>query len=143
MQKGFSLIELLIVMGIIGILALIGYPNYHQFIIRSHRSDGQTALLQLANRLEHYFSLHHTYQTATIGLGKPSDVLDHELSAGGWYKLVIVNSTEKAYDLEAVPQGSQALNDSCQTLTLNSNGDKGIRAAQAGLPPAPLAQCWS
>lgn len=142
MKKGFSLIELLLVIAVIAMLALIGYPYYHQLMIRSHRSDGQAALLQLANNLEHYFSLHHTYHTATIGLGKPSDVLPYELSAGGWYKLAIVNSTKTSYDLEAIPQGSQGLNDACQTLTLNSSGEKGIRTGQSGLPTATFAQCW-
>ena len=68
--NGFSLFELLAVLIIVGILVTIAYPGYRDYITRAHRSDGQTALFDLARRMEHYFSKHNTYQRATIGTGK-------------------------------------------------------------------------
>lgn len=142
-KKGFSLIELLIVMVIVGILASIAYPSYRDYITRARRSDGKTALLMLANRMEHYYSEHHTYQTATINTGNNTDVLSSPLSPEGWYRLSITNATATAFSLQATPIGVQATHDTlCQTLTLNSIGAQGITAGSGGTPTGTAAQCW-
>ena len=73
-NKGFTLIELVIAMAIIGILASIAYPSYLDYITRARRQDGQTALLELANQMEQYYANNNTYQTATIATGNPSDI---------------------------------------------------------------------
>ncbi|QBR84026.1 type IV pilin protein [Legionella israelensis] len=140
--KGFSLIELLIVMVIAGILVSIAYPAYREYITRARRSDGQAALLDLASRMERYYSEENTYQTATIGTGNPTDVAADNLSPEGWYTLVI-NATANTYTLQAVPRNAQATNDTrCQTLTLNNQGVKSIANGPSGAPTGTAEQCW-
>ncbi|AHE66727.1 type IV pilin protein [Legionella oakridgensis] len=143
MKKGFSLIELLIVLVVIGILASIAYPSYRDYISRARRSDGQSALLDLASRMERYYSENHTYQTATIGTGNATDVLSSAVSPEGWYTLAINNPTTSTYTLQATPRNAQATADTlCQTLTLNQLGVKGIATGPAGSPTGTASQCW-
>jgi type IV pilus assembly protein PilE len=136
MLKGFSLIELMIVLAITGILAAISYPGYREYIVRAHRSDGQSALLDLACRMETYYAEHNTYKTATIGTGKPTDVLNQPYSPERWYILSLTHVTDTTYTLQATPV--QIQDPRCQSLTLTSSGIKGITAGtQAG-----ITQCW-
>ncbi|KTC65767.1 type-IV pilin [Legionella adelaidensis] len=141
--KAFTIMELLITIVIIGILATFAYPSYMDYITRARRSDGQTALLNLASRMERYYSEHNTYQTATIGAGANTDVLSSNTSPEGWYTLSIATATNSAYTLRATPLSSQATQDKkCQTLTLDNLGLKGITTGPGGAPSGPSSKCW-
>lgn len=143
MYKGFSLIELLFVLLIVGILTSITYPSYRQYITRVHRNEGQTALLDLANRMESYYSEHKTYESATIGAGNTSDVLSKHQSDNGWYLLSIILATHFSYELIATPTKNQAKADvNCQSLTFNSSGVKGLAKGPIGAPSGTVHQCW-
>ncbi len=143
MNKGFSLIELLTVMVIIGIITAIAYPGYRHYIIRAHRSDGQTSLLDLANRLERFYAENNSYQTATIGHGTTNDVLSSNVSGEGWYSLSITDVTDTSYTLLATPSGTQGTHDTlCQALTFDNLGRKGITSGPAGAPTGNITQCW-
>ena len=142
MSNGFSLIELLIVLAIVSILSAIVYPSYRSHITHAHRIDGQTALLDLANRMERYYTEHNTYQTATIGLDKVNSILTSPISDGGWYSLSIREATNTTYILQATPIGTQATNDTlCQSLTFTSSGIKGIASAKS-TPTSDSSFCW-
>lgn len=120
-KKGFSLLEVLTVLAIIGVLTGLCYPGYQKYVLQTQKHDGQTALLDLACRMEHYYATHDTYKTATIGLGKLTDVLSSNQSIQGWYTLSIKQATNTTYLLQARPVNSRN-ND---TLTLNSLGVTG------------------
>ncbi len=132
MSKGFSLIELLMVFAITGILATVSYPNYRDYITRAHRLEGQSALLDLACRMEYYHSEHNTYQTATIGTSNKTDVSSHVLSSGRLYALSIAHATNNSYLLQATPLTTQ--DKQCPILTLSSSGEKG--------PLGGKVPCW-
>jgi type IV pilus assembly protein PilE len=125
MKNGFSLIELMLVLGIIGVLSALAYPNYMHYLTDARRLDGQTALLDLAVRLERH---------------QPPQIS----SPGGWYALQIEHVDKNTYQLKAIPQTSQAKHDiRCQTLTLNSNGLEGIAKGPHGVTPTgPVDRCW-
>ncbi len=124
MRNGFSLIELLCVLSLIGLLSMFAYPNYTKHLAHARRIDGQTALLDLATRLEQYHTQTGNYQTATLATGKKTDVLSLSTSAAGQYQLKIVQATEDYYALEATPIGVQP-NKQQARLTLDSHGKEG------------------
>ena len=143
LNKGFSLIELLLVLSISTVIACMAYPSYQHYIIRAHRIDGQSALFDLANRLELYYSIQNTYQTATINTGKTTDILASNTSPEHWYILSITHATDSAFTLQATPTNAQAIGDKrCQSLTLNNLGIKGIAAGPSGEPLGPAMACW-
>lgn len=119
LKNGFSLIELSVVLFIVALLASFAYPSYQQFVIKSRRIDGQTALLKLATQMEIYYSQHHSYLGATIGSGKITDVADSNQSPDHCYQLSIKEQSENTYTLEARALGKQALED----ITLNHLGN--------------------
>ncbi len=144
MKNGFTLLELLIVLTIVGIFAAIAYPSYYQYTVRARRVEGKSALLDLATKLERYYSKNSTYATATITAGNAStDVLSSSTSKDGWYTLSIINQGASVYTIQAIPRLQQASDDTqCQTLTYNYLGQKGITSGPSGTPTGTVDQCW-
>lgn len=141
-HKGFSLIELLISCTILVIITSFAYASYFNHLLHSRRHDGQLALLDLANRLEHFYAEQHSYESATLGLGKPTDIKDDNLSAEKWYSLKIVSQSTDSFNLQAIPRNAQMKDRECQTLTLDHLGTQGITIGPAGSPTAVVSQCW-
>ena len=128
MKNGFSLVELLLVLGLIGLLAAMAYPNYTHLLVRTRRLEAQSALLNLANRLE---------QDDTQALSQ-TKLLTR------WYELKIQEIKNKRYVLTAMPLGSQGTQDTqCQALTLTSEGVEGIAEGPKGQPTGLVELCWS
>lgn len=113
-KKGFTLIELMIVVVIMGILAAMAYPTYQNQVMRTHRADGQAALLHLSTSMEHYYTQNHTY----VGATTPADLGHSTTSPEGNYTLTISNLSATTYTLSATPTGAQA-GDSCGVLSVN------------------------
>lgn len=112
---GFSLLELLIVLTLIGLLTCLTLPSYHTPLLHAHRLEAQTALLDLASRMETYYAAHHTYQTTHI-----TDVLPTQKTPEGRYLLSILQANDTTYTLQATALSEQ--DTLCHTLTLNSHG---------------------
>lgn len=82
-NKGFTLMELMIVVAIIGILAAIAYPSYQEYIKRSKRAAAQAALMDMANKQHNYFLGNRIYaDTSALSFSTPSEIQsDYTLSA--------------------------------------------------------------
>ena len=138
MKNGFSLIELLCVLGLIGLLSTFAYPNYTQHLTRARRLDSISALLDLAARLEQYHLHHNTYHTATLGMNQSTDILHQTITPAGWYQLRITKATQTEYQLEAIPINAQAKRDrQCPRLTLDSQGHEGENSVCWGMAAYP------
>ncbi len=109
-QSGFSLIELMIVIAIIGIVAAIAYPSYQGVIADGYRGTGQADLLALASAMERHHSGAFSYEGAGSGggnSGSPAIFASYspssEPAANKRYNLTIVESSATAYQLKATP----------------------------------------
>ena len=115
-NKGFTLIEVMIVVAIIGILAAIAYPSYDEYVKRGNRAEGQAFLNEVAARQERYFSQNNKYAASASVSTLPTTTV----SETGKYTLSL--GTDNGYTLTA----TQQFNDTkCGNLTLNAIGDKG------------------
>lgn len=117
-QNGFSLIELMITVAIIGIISAIAYPSYTSYVQDARRADGQGAMLEAAQWLERQFTVDGTYYSG----GKVRDIGAYDTD---YYVLTLVaaSSSASTYTIQAVPGGAQS-SDDCGTLTLNNIGVK-------------------
>ncbi len=131
---GFTLIELMIVVVIVGILAGVAYPSFREQSRRSARAEARAALLDASSRQEQFLLDNKSY-TATL-----SNLQVASATETGKYAVSVDGATAgcpiaRCYSLRATPQGSQAEDTSCSELTLNSSG---IKSATGTLP----AECW-
>lgn len=132
--RGFTLIELMIVIGIIGIIVALGYPSYRDQVMKSRRAEGMGELLELADRLERFYSDQGTYVGATLGTAATN--IYPTLTDKGHYQLTIDSQNAVAFQVIAAPQGKQA-NDKCGSFELTSLGARTVSGNSINVD-----QCW-
>ena len=142
-EGGFTLVELMIVLVIVGILAAIGYPGYRDYVVRTQRDIAKSMILQVLDRQEQFFIDNKRYADDLTSLGFASspfaiDRKGHTVTASDGnrvYNIGLANTSATAFTVQAVPQLGQATEDTdCGTLSVTSAGVKS--ASGAG------ARCW-
>ena len=131
-SRGFTLIELMIVVAIVGILSAIAYPSYTEYIRRGHRGEARTGLLQAAQWMERAATATGTYPLAAAFPASLKKV------PGDRYDISISSTDGAKYTLSATPKGAQAT-DKCGTYTLAHNG---LRGAKGVTTDAIVTECW-
>lgn len=117
--EGFSLVEMMIVVAIIGILASIALPSYKEYVLRANRADAKAILMETAQFMERYFTTNNTYANAAV-----LSAVSPKGAAGSAIKYNItfsVTPTASVYTLKATAANSQT-SDSCGDLTLSNTG---------------------
>jgi type IV pilus assembly protein PilE len=122
--SGFTLIELMIAVVVVGVLAAIAYPSYREQINKSRRTDAQTALLELSQFMERYYTVKGTYLQSDGSAPTLPFVESPKDSATKYYDLSFSSTpSSTSYTLRAVPKGTQ-IGDTCGTLTISNTGAK-------------------
>ena len=138
-MNGFTLIEVMVVVAIVGILSAIALPSYSEYIRRGHRAEARAALLQAQQWLERAATATGTYPlTAAFpaALKKvPNDRYDISLASptGG-----VIADEGRTYTLTATPKGSQT-GDKCGSYTITQAGLRGAKGATTG---DIVTECW-
>lgn len=130
-NTGFTLIELMIVVAIVGILAAIAYPSYQNSTQKSWRANAASCLVELAQSMERRYTANSSY----VGTTLPTSGCNTAQMATRYVISFAATATATTFSLQAVPTTIQA-GDTCGTLTINQMGQK---AASGGTASA----CWS
>lgn len=142
--KGFSLIELMIVVAVIAVLASLAYYNYARYAARARRADGREMLMRIAAAQERFYTNTNGYATSTAGITNdpPAGLGLTTTSASGYYTIAAGPGTSGdalSYVLTATAvAGSPQASDDCGALTLDNVGNKGW----TGSHPPTNGNCW-
>lgn len=146
--RGFTLIELMIVVAVIAILAAIAYPSYQDSIRKSRRADAKAVLLQAAQWMERFYTENHRYDQDRAGtavalpltkapIDNTTKYYDISLSANC---TGAATATATAFTLSACPiSTTDQSKDKCKTLTLTNAGVKGVSGVALGVT---ADECW-
>ena len=123
-KRGFTLIELMVAVVIVGILAAIAYPSYKNYILKGHRSSAQAFLMDAAQRQQQYFLDNRTFAPDVTTLFGTASAVPSEVDP---YYNISINTTADppppTFVITATPKGTQAANNE-QAMTINQLGDK-------------------
>ncbi|MEO0616907.1 MAG: type IV pilin protein [Pseudomonadota bacterium] len=131
-HRGFTLVELLLVIGIVALLAAAAVPGWQAQRDRSQRSDARAWLIRLSNDQQAYFVRHGRYADDLRGLGFGSATAT---TPGGHYRLSVSSTTATGFTVRATRTASDREASRCAWYTL----DQSQRRASG---PAAVSECW-
>jgi type IV pilus assembly protein PilE len=131
--RGFSLIEVMIVVVIVAILASIAIPSYRQYVLRTHRTEAKRTLLNVAAAQEKFYLQNNTYAgPSALDTAPPGGLGIADTTENGHYTVVIGAGDASAFSATATAQGGQTDDSRCASFTIN----------QTGVKTATNADCW-
>ncbi|HMT79345.1 MAG TPA: type IV pilin protein [Azonexus sp.] len=133
-SRGFTLIEIMIVVAIIAILVTVALPSYQDYVLRSRNVEGTNELSAMRSRMEQYFQDRRTYQTTTDGSFSPPCL---QSTTAGTYTVACTAAdlTDTAYKVTATGSGPTA----AFIFTIN---ERGTKATESTLWGHTSTTCW-
>lgn len=154
--EGFTLVELIVVMLIAGVLAAIAIPAYTSYVLKSHRTDAKSALLDMASLEERYYSINNAYSSTPSDLGYACTTPFASCSAfsvgSGYYQITALTTlaataptsstsmgTPATYTITAQATGNQTKDTECYQFTVNSAGQQ----TSVNSSSTATTDCWT
>jgi type IV pilus assembly protein PilE len=135
-QRGFTLIELMIVVVLAAILIGIAIPSYRSYILRTNRTDATTALLKIAAAQERFYLQNDTY-------GSLADLNIDAATERGYYSLTVTGADTRGYQVTAlvVGGGSQS-DDLCNDFSIDETGQRLAKHSEISDAREATRKCW-
>ena len=132
-NRGFTLIEVMIALVVVGLLSALAYPSFQSQVAKGRRTDAKQSLLELSQKMERFYTERGTYIGATLG----ATGLYPVVSSGGYYSLAITAQTLDGFTVKATPRGVQT-GDVCASFLYNQLGEQMV-STDASLS---AVKCW-
>ena len=132
--RGFTLIELMIVVAVVAILAAIALPAYDDSVRKGRRGQAKADLVDLAQRAERFHTVNNTYVGFALAAAEQRSP---RTGPRAFYAVTLGNQAANTFTLTATPQNGQERDARCMTLTLDQLGQK-----QASADPGDVNSCW-
>ena len=146
---GFTLIELMITVAIVGILAAVAYPSYLEQVAKGRRTEAKAILLQANQWMERFYAENYRYDQNTAAVAVTDAALfagrfsQSPPSGGAAYTISLTNLAAQTYRVRAARAGSMAA-DACGDFVVTHTGAKGILnfGTRFASENAAVAECW-
>ncbi|MEI7465715.1 MAG: type IV pilin protein [Burkholderiales bacterium] len=138
-RGGFTLIELMVAVAIVGILGALAYPAYADQVVRTRRAAATGCLMELAQFMERSYANNLRYDQNAGGVATTLPAVSCLNDLSGSYSFAFATSqpTARTFTIQATPAGTQAARDAkCGTLSINQANSKGRSGTAA------VAECW-
>ena len=139
--RGFTLIEMMIVVAVVAILAAIALPSYQSYIRKARRVDAKNAVLDMASRQERFFSINNKYSLTPADVGMASRPVAVNSSGASYYSLnwtvtAAAGATPAGFTATATPTGAQLADTTCGAFSVNQAGVQTISGSGS------VSECW-
>ena len=130
-QAGFTLIEIMIVVLIIGVLMAIAYPSYQNHLVKTRRATAAACMMEAAQFMERHYTTRLSYLDPATNAAPALPAMQCRTDLAKFYTIQLAAGTQaRSYTLEAVPKGQQTKdNAKCGTLSVTSKGVKSVSAS--------------
>ena len=136
LHDGFSLLELMIVVAIIGIIAAIAVPSYENSVVKTNRKAVTACMLEVSQFMERFYTTNLRYDQNLAGTAVAMPDLGCRNDLAGSYTLAFQSApTASAYSVQATPIGRQLAKDtSCLTMRIDQTGAKSVTGSLSATP---------
>ena len=146
---GFTLIELMIALAIVGVLAAVALPSYSSYIAKARRADARTQLVQVAQFMQRFYAANDSFSldraNNEVINQVPASLKQSPAGSAKIYDLTIPSATltPTGFEIRMVPVAGGVMGqDPCGTFTLTSTGLRGVLVADGVGPAALRDTCW-